>query len=231
MEQVEQKKIAAKKAAEYIESGMKLGLGTGSTVNFFLEELGKKVTQGLEVIGVPTSNQTEKICNELGIQITNLKKMPELDLTVDGADEIDQNLNLTKGGGGALLREKIVASASKKMIVIADESKLVRTLGKFPLPIEVTQFGAEATKIKIKNVMVEMNMKPKLSMRIDKNNQPFVTDNNNLIIDAQLDEINNPNELEINLNNIPGVVENGLFINLASQAIISSKNGISLIDT
>ena len=231
MEQDKQKKIAAQKAAEYIKSGMKLGLGTGSTVNFFLMELGKKIKQGLDVIGVPTSNQTEKICAELGIQITNLKKMPELDLTVDGADEIDQNLNLTKGGGGALLREKIVANASKKMIVIADESKLVQTLGKFPLPIEVTKFGAETTKINIEKIMTEMNIKPKLSMRTDNNKQLFVTDNNNYIIDAQLTEINKPHELEKKLNNIPGVVENGLFVNLASQAIISSKNGVSLIDT
>ena len=209
---------------------MTIGIGTGSTVYFFIHALADAKNTGLKVTGVPTSKQTEDVCLELDIPMTDLEASPELDLTVDGADEIDPNLNLIKGGGGALLREKIVASASKKMIVIADSSKQVPTLGKFPLPIEIEPFGMAATIISTKNMLLELGLPVDLSMRTDSSNNLFVTDGGHHIVDASIGKINNVNALGDGLATIPGVIEHGLFVGLATTAIIGSNDGTSIIE-
>ena len=175
--------------------------------------------------GVPTSERTASLCNKLGVAITTLDEMPELDLTIDGADEIGPGLALIKGGGGALLREKIVAAASTRMIVIADDSKLVNELGRFPLPIEVNRFGLEATKRAIYYAITALGQEALLALR-EASGKPFVTDGGHLIIDASFGLIHDAEALALALNAIPGVVEHGLFLGLASRAIIAGGGGI-----
>jgi len=210
------KRIAGEKAAEYVKDGMVVGLGTGSTVYYTIMKLGEMVKDGLDIIGIPTSIETENLAKKLGIRISTLEEYPEIELTIDGADEIDPELNLIKGGGGALLREKIVASASKMEIIVADERKLVNKLGeRFYLPVEVVPF---ARAIVFKK-MESMGLKPVLRMSGER---PYMTDNGNHIIDCHMGPIENPEELEIELNLIPGVVENGLFINMADIAIVGT---------
>jgi ribose 5-phosphate isomerase A len=222
------KQQAAERAAEDVTSGMRLGIGTGSTAEFFVHALAKRVADGLDVIGVPTSERTAELAASLGIKLTTLEELPELDLTVDGADELDANLALIKGGGGALLREKIVAAASGKMIVIADGTKNVDTLGQFPLPIEVVPFGQEATRRAILALLREMGLPQNLQLRMAGQN-PFVTDGGHHIFDAHLLKIEDPETLAKALVKIPGVVEHGLFLNLASKAYVAGEDGVKTI--
>ncbi|PYE89986.1 ribose-5-phosphate isomerase RpiA [Phyllobacterium leguminum] len=216
---------AAAVALTYVDDGMRLGIGTGSTAEEFVRLLAAKVAGGLTIIGVPTSERTAQLCRELGVSLTTLDETPELDLTIDGADELDGTLSLIKGGGGALLREKIVAAASNKMIVIADETKVVETLGRFPLPIEVNRFGLEATKIAIIKASADLGLAGPIALRL-KEGEPFITDGGHYILDASFGSIPDPKTLSCALYAIPGVVEHGLFLGLASAAIIAGVDGI-----
>jgi ribose 5-phosphate isomerase A len=225
-----QKRAAAARAVEFVRQGMRVGLGTGSTAKYFVELLGERVRGGLDVVAVPTSEATHSLAECCGIPLTTLDQTPELDLTIDGADEIGPSLSLIKGGGGALLREKIVAAASARMIVIADESKCVAFLGCFPLPIEVAPFGVEATRRKIERAIASIQKLGHLRLRQNKDRHPFVTDGGHWIIDAMLGRIDDPRALADALSDIPGVMGHGLFLDLASMAIIASADGIRIIE-
>ena len=224
MDSLQLKKAAAAKAVEFVEDGMKLGIGTGSTANEFIRLLALRVKEGLKVTGVATSERSEQLCRELGIPVASLDEMPSLDLDIDGADEIGPKMALVKGGGGALLREKIVAFASARMLVIADQSKLVKTLGAFPLPIEVNPFGLEATKLAIVDVAKSLGLSGNISLRV-KNNKTFVTDGGHFILDASFSRISDPESLSNALFSIPDVVEHGLFLNLANKSVVAMANG------
>lgn len=224
MDAREMKIKAAAAALEHVEDGMRLGIGTGSTAEEFVRLLAEKVAGGLRVEGVPTSERTARLCVELGVPLKSLDELPELDLTIDGADEVDAALRLVKGGGGALLREKIVAAASSRMIVIADESKVVDVLGRFPLPIEINPFGQVATRIAIEKLASRLGLSGELRMRMSDDGV-FTTDGGHLILDASFGRIPDAEALASALNTIPGVVEHGLFINLASLAIIAGPAG------
>ena len=224
------KRQAAEQALAYVEDGMKLGLGTGSTAAKFVEMLGAKVKSGLKVVCVPTSEATRAQAMHLGIPLTTLEETPELDLTVDGADEIGPDLALIKGGGGALLREKIVAGASARMVVIADESKWVETLGRFPLPVEVAPFGAEATRRAVDKAIGAIQTSGPLPLRLAKDGHAFVTDGGHWIVDAGLGRIDDPRRLAHALSGIPGVMEHGLFIDLAQIAIIGGQDGTRIVE-
>jgi ribose 5-phosphate isomerase A len=226
----ELKRQAAARALDYVKGGMKLGLGTGSTARHFVELLGMRVREGLEVIGVPTSEATRNDAIRCGIRLTTLDEVDRLDLTVDGADEIDGALNLIKGGGGALLREKIVAAASDRMIVIADDSKWVETLGRFPLPIEVVPFGLGATQRAIEKAFAACGVAGQLVVRKAKDGHVFVTDGGHWIVDAHLGRIGDAPRLAQSLGLIPGVVEHGLFIGLASVAMLAGSQGIRVVE-
>jgi ribose 5-phosphate isomerase A len=226
----ELKRQAAARALEAVRDGMKLGLGTGSTAKHFVELLGEKVRAGLDVVGVPTSEATRADALRCGISLTSLDEIDRLDLTVDGADEIDPKLNLIKGGGGALLREKIVAAASDRMIVIADDTKWVDTLGRFPLPIEVIPFGLAATRRALNGAFAEAGVSGQMDLRRAKDGHVFVTDGGHWIVDAHLGRIADPPRLARLLAAIPGVVEHGLFVGLASTAILAGKQGIRVIE-
>ena len=221
---------AAERALEFVQPGMKLGLGTGSTAAKFVDLLGAKVKAGLDVIGVPTSEATRIQAAALGIRLTTLDEQPHLDLTIDGADEVDDTLQLIKGGGGALLREKIVAAASDKMIVIADVSKRVRTLGAFPLPVEVVRFGFAATRNMIEVLSADAGCAGTITLRTGADGQPFITDGGNYILDCAFGRIDEPDALDEALKIIPGVVENGLFLGLADMAIIAGPGGIEVLE-
>ncbi len=207
-----EKQLVGEKAVEYIKDGMVVGLGTGSTVYYTIKKLGELVKGGLKIKGVPTSEQTAALANEEGIPLVDLKEIEALDVAIDGADQVDSDLNLIKGGGGALLREKIIANAASIFIVVADSSKVVNQLGAFPLPVEVVQFGVDMTARKV----ASLGCVPKLRVR---EGQPFITDNGNYILDCDFKRIEFPAELEVKLNMIPGVVENGLFLNSSSRVI------------
>jgi ribose 5-phosphate isomerase A len=226
----ELKRQAAGRALEFVQDGMKLGLGTGSTAKHFVELLGARVRAGLDVIGVPTSEATRADAIRCGIALTTLDEVDRLDLTVDGADEIDPSLNLIKGGGGALLREKIVAAASDRMIVIADDSKWVEALGRFPLPIEVIPFGLRATQRAIREAFAECGVSGPMAVRKGKDGHVFVTDEGHWIVDARLGRISDAPKLAGSLASIPGVVEHGLFIGLASIAMLAGSEGIRVIE-
>lgn len=225
----EQKRAAARGALEFVEDGMRLGLGTGSTAVHFVDAVGELVAKGLDIVCVPTSEATAAQARGLGIPLTTLEETPELDLTVDGADELDDALNLIKGGGGALLREKIVASASERMVVIVDESKHSRVLGSFALPVEVVPFGVEATSRRLTAVARDFGCQGDVTMRM-KDGEPFVTDGQHYIYDCAFGVIADPAGLAIELNRIPGVVENGLFIEMATLAIVGTDSGVQRID-
>lgn len=211
---------AGEAAAAEVKAGMMLGLGSGRTAEHFVRALGARVRDGLDVIGVPTSEATAALARAEGVRLTTLDEHPELDLAIDGADEVDPRLRLIKGGGGALLREKIVASAAKRMIVVADPGKLVETLGAFPLPIEVVSFGMGATTAAIRKTAGKLGLSGPISLR-QRGEKPFVTDGGNHILDASFGRIPDPDTLAAELNRIPGVVEHGLFIGLATSAIIA----------
>ncbi|NJO53737.1 MAG: ribose-5-phosphate isomerase RpiA [Bacteroidales bacterium] len=222
------KRAAAARALEEVQPGMRLGLGTGSTANFFIELLGERVRAGLSVRCVPTSEGTATLAGQVGIALATLDEMAELDLTVDGADEIGPDLVLIKGGGGALLREKIVAAASAAMVVIADDAKLVGTLGRFPLPIEVVPFGVEATRRAVARLARSLGLVGEVRLRT-KDGHVFVTDGGHFILDAGFGAIPDPAALACGLAAIPGVVEHGLFIGLATKAIVAGDGGVQVL--
>ena len=220
---------AAVRALAFVEPGMRIGLGTGSTAARFIDLLGQEVKKGLDVICVPTSEATRAQALALGIPLTTLDDVPFLDLTIDGADEIDKELRLIKGGGGALLREKIVATASDRMLVIADESKLVETLGAFPLPVEVVLFGLNATRNMIEMLAADAGCQGEIRLRMKADGSAFKTDSGNAIFDCHFGRIDDPESLDEALKFIPGVVENGLFLGIADAAVISGREGISVL--
>lgn len=224
-----QKRAAAARAVEFVRPGMKLGLGTGSTARHFVELLGERVREGLDIVGVPTSEATRTDAERAGVPLTTLDATPALDLTVDGADEIGPGLALIKGGGGALLREKIVAAASARMIVIADESKWVAQLGRFPLPIEVLPFGLGATRRAIEAAFAAVKLAGTLTLR-QKDGHAFVTDGGHWIIDAALGRISEPKLLADRLAAIPGVMEHGLFVGMAQTAVLAGAGGIRVVE-
>ena len=220
------KRAAADRAAALVTNGMRLGLGTGSTAAYFVTALGERVRGGLDVVGVPTSEETRRQAEREGIRLTTHEDVPELDLAIDGADEIDDSLRLIKGGGGALLREKIVAAASRRMVVIADDAKRVDRLGRFPLPIEVVPFGLEATRRAIARALDQTGNRGDLRLRSAANGGPFATDGGHYILDAHLGRIDTPEVLAAVLVTIPGVVEHGLFLGLATGAILATDSGL-----
>ncbi|MGH6764422.1 MAG: ribose-5-phosphate isomerase RpiA [Bradyrhizobium sp.] len=224
------KRQAAARALEQVRDGMRLGLGTGSTAKHFVELLGERVRAGLDIIGVPTSETTRADAERCGIRLTTLDDIDRLDLTVDGADEIDPALNVIKGGGGALLREKIVAAASDRMIVIADESKSVESLGRFPLPVEVIPFGLAATRRALAEAFAECGVSGQMVLRQGGDGHVFVTDGGHWIVDAHLGRIADPPRLARSLNAIPGVVEHGLFIGLVGVAMLAGPKGIRVVE-
>jgi ribose 5-phosphate isomerase A len=224
------KRQAAARALEFVRDGMKLGLGTGSTAKHFVELLGERVRGGLNVIGVPTSEATRANALRCGIPLTTLDDIDRLDLTVDGADEIDPALTVIKGGGGALLREKIVASASDRMIVIADDSKWVEVLGRFPLPVEVIPFGLAATQRALDSAFAESGVCGQMVVRKGQDGHVFVTDGGHWIVDAHLGKIPDAARLAGLLNAIPGVVEHGLFVGLVGMAMLAGPSGIRVIE-
>jgi ribose 5-phosphate isomerase A len=225
-----QKRAAAARAVEFVRPGMRLGLGTGSTAKHFVELLGEKVRAGLNVVGVPTSESTRLLAQANGVPLTTLDEIDRLDLTIDGADEIDPQLDLIKGGGGALLREKIVAAASDRMIVIADDSKWVGRLGRFPLPVEVIPFGLAATQRAMGDAFARAGASGQMVLRKAADGHVLVTDGGHWIVDVRLGEIQDAPRLAGLLSAIPGVVEHGLFIGLASTAILAGAQGIRVIE-
>jgi ribose 5-phosphate isomerase A len=225
-----EKRAAAARAVEFVRPGMRLGLGTGSTAKYFVEFLAERVRAGLDVIAVPTSETTRSAAERLGVPLTSLDETPELDLTVDGADEIASDLSLIKGGGGALLREKIVATASARLIVIADESKWVSALGRFPLPVEVVPFGLAATRKAVELAAAAAGCPGPALLRRARDGHAFVTDGGHWILDAALERIADPKSLAGRLDGIAGVVEHGLFVGLAHAAVIAGSNGVRVVE-
>jgi ribose 5-phosphate isomerase A len=218
--------VAARKASDFVESGMRVGLGTGSTATWLVRCLGDRVRdEGLKIRGVPTSTRTADLAREVGIEVITLDEAAWLDVTIDGADEFDGELNLIKGGGGALLHEKIVATASDRMVVIADAGKEVGHLGAFALPVEVIPFGWQVTQSVVAEVLVSMDVLGRdSSLRMD-GSVPFVTDEGNYILDLHLKRIGNARKLALSLNQVPGVVENGLFIDICDTVVIGHGDG------
>jgi ribose 5-phosphate isomerase A len=225
-----QKRAAAARAVDFVLAGMRIGLGSGSTARHFVELLAERVRAGLDIVAVPTSESTRHDAERGGIPLTSLDETPELDLTVDGADEIGPDLSLIKGGGGALLREKIVASASKRLIVIADESKWVSALGLFPLPVDVVPFGLAATRRAVEAAAAESGCPGLALLRRAKDGHAFVTDNGHWVLDAALKRISDPKNLADRLSAIPGVVEHGLFVGLAKVVVLGGPDGVRVIE-
>ncbi len=219
METEKLKQLAAERAVEEVESGMIVGLGTGSTIYHALLKLGEKVRSGLDIIGIPTSKQTEEVATQQGISLSTLGEHPVIDLTIDGADEVNPTLDLVKGAGGALVREKIIAYASKRLVIIVDEGKLVEQLGSnFPVPVEIVPFGWGSTQLALNRICRDSTLRPN-----------FVSDNGNYILDCAFDGIPDPVATESIINNLPGVVENGLFINRTDQVIIGTASGVQIL--
>ncbi|MEO8241132.1 MAG: ribose-5-phosphate isomerase RpiA [bacterium] len=218
--------VAAKRAVDFVQTGMKVGLGTGSTAAWMVRCLGERVREeGLRIVGVPTSTRTAELARQVGVPVTSLDDAKWLDLTIDGADEFDLNLALIKGGGAALLQEKIVATASDQMIVIADAAKSVAHLGAFPLPVEVIPFGWQTTKALIEETLVSLDvMNREVTLRMN-GDRPLITDESNYIMDLHLKRIGNPRQVAMVLNQIPGVVENGLFIDICDVVVIGHPDG------
>ena len=224
------KESAALSALDLVQDGMRLGLGTGSTAARFVEALGQKVAAGLQVICVPTSEATRAQAMRLGIPLTTLDETPHLHLTIDGADEIDDQLRMIKGGGGALLREKIVATASDKMVVIADASKLVETLGRFPLPVEVVRFGVPATHKLVAAIAAQAGCEGEIRLRQDRSGEPFVTDQGNVILDCHFGPIADLEALATALTSHAGVAEHGLFLGLTTALVVAASDGVSVVE-
>lgn len=219
-----QKKLAGEKAAELVEDGMTVGLGTGSTVHFTTLALAGRIREGLDMVGIPTSKSTEKLAVTNGIKLSTLDEHPIIDITIDGADEISPKLDLIKGLGGALLREKVVAAASKRLVIVADESKFVKMLGsKSPVPVEVLPFAVSTVMRALEDICNEANLRTRDGMI-------YVTDNGNHIVDCRFGPIHRPTELESRINSIPGVIENGLFLGMAERAILGTADGVRVIE-
>ncbi|SFK82847.1 ribose-5-phosphate isomerase [Paenibacillus sp. 1_12] len=216
------KEIAAQQAIQFIEEGMIVGLGTGSTAYWAIQKIGQQVKEGLHIRAVASSQSSEDLARQAGIPLVEFSKINSIDLTIDGADEVDDQLNLIKGGGGALLREKIIAFHSKRFVVIVDESKRVEHLGKFPLPVEIVPFASNLTISRLE----EINCKPQL--RLDKGKE-FITDNGNWIVDCKFDNILLPQELGAQIHSIPGVVEHGLFVQMASTVVVGYNDGTTKV--
>jgi ribose 5-phosphate isomerase A len=219
----EEKEAPGRAAATLVRDGDVVGLGTGSTAYFAIIALGERVKEGLKIVGIPTSSQTAELARAVGIPLTTLDEHPEIDITIDGADEVDPKLNLIKGGGGALLREKVVASASKKMVVVADSSKIVSVLGKFPLPVEVIAFARTVVEKKITTLGAS------IKLRMKRDGSTYITDNGNEILDCSFGKIEDPRLLARELGDIPGIVEHGLFIALASVAFVGKGDSVEEI--
>jgi ribose 5-phosphate isomerase A len=218
--------VAAKRAAQFVEDGMRVGLGTGSTAAWLVRCLGEMVRDdGLRIKGVPTSTRTAELAREVGIEVISLDEAKWLDLTIDGADEFDGELNLIKGGGGALLQEKIVATASDQMVVIADVGKEVETLGAFPLPVEMIPFGWQTTQALVEETLISMDVLGRSSTLRMNGQVPFITDEGNHILDLHLKRIGNARQLALVLNQMPGIVENGLFIDICDAVVIGYGDG------
>jgi ribose 5-phosphate isomerase A len=213
------KKLAGERAAEFVENGQIVGLGTGSTAYFAIVKIGERVKEGIQVTGIPTSEASAQLANELDIPLADFSTIDRIDVTIDGADEVDHAFNLIKGGGGALLREKIVASATQTQIIVVDDSKLKENLGAFSLPVEVTPFGWQATQARISALGCNARL------RTNEAGDPFVTDNANHILDCPFEAISDPARLESNLRSFPGVVECGLFVGLTDRVIIGNSDG------
>jgi ribose 5-phosphate isomerase A len=226
----ERKRAAAERAVAFVMPGMRIGLGTGSTARHFVDLLGARVREGLAVTAVPTSEATRKQAAEAGIPLSTLDETPELDLTVDGADEIGPDLTLMKGGGGALLWEKIVAAASARMIVIADDTKWVPVLGRFPLPIDVVPFGVAATRKAVEAAATAVGCPGAVVQRRTAEGRPFVTDGGHYLLDASLGRIPDPKALASRLAEIPGVADHGLFIGIATAAILAGPEDVRIIE-
>lgn len=224
--------VAAKRAVDFVEDGMRVGLGTGSTAAWMVRCLGERVREeGLKVSGVPTSTRTAELARQVGIKVVSLDEARWLDLTIDGADEFDPELNLIKGAGGAHLQEKIVATASDMMIVITDPSKQVEHLGAYPLPVEVIPFGWQTSKALIEETLASLDVLGQSSSLRMNGEAPYVTDEGNHIIDLHLQRIGNARQLSMVLNQIPGVVENGLFVDICDKVVIGHQNGrVEVID-
>lgn len=221
--QEQKKKLAGEKAVEFIKDGATIGLGSGSTVYWMLKKLGERIKEGLKIKGVPSSVRTEKWAKEFGIPLTNFNEVNTFDIAIDGADEVDKNFQLLKGGGGSLVREKIVAQAAKQLIIIIDDSKIVSHLGKFPLPVEVLSFGWEKTARSLDRFGCE----PKLRVR---DNQVFVSDNHNFILDCHYNyPIKKPEDLHKQMKALVGVVETGLFTNMADIVIVGKDEGVDVL--
>jgi ribose 5-phosphate isomerase A len=225
-----QKRAAAARALDFVRPGMRIGLGTGSTARHFIELLAERVRAGLPVIAVPTSEATRSDAERLNVPLTTLDETPELDLTVDGADEIAPDLTLIKGGGGALLCEKIIATASARLVVIADESKWVPLLGRFPLPVEVVPFGLAATRRAVETAVAAAGAPGPALLRRTNNGHAFVTDQGHWVLDVALERIPDPTGLGDRLAAIPGVVEHGLFIGLAQTVVLAGSEGVRVIE-
>jgi ribose 5-phosphate isomerase A len=225
LSQEEMKRVVGEYAAELIQPGFVTGIGTGSTVYYFIHALAKRVQEGLTITATVTSQKSASLAKELGIAITDLNEIDTIDITIDGADEADNQLQLIKGGGGALLQEKMVAAASRKLVIIADSTKIVNQLGVFPLPVEVIPYGWKQTLRHIAGLSCNT-----IKLR-EKEGKPFITDHGHYILDCQFRKIENPSQLSVQLNSIPGVVENGLFINMASSIITSNPDGTIKIIT
>lgn len=224
MTQAEQeKKRVGEAAAQYIQSGMIVGLGTGSTAYYAIRAVGQMIREGLSIKAIPTSEQTRKLAEEENIPLVDFSTITRIDLTIDGADEADHQLALIKGGGGALLREKMIAAVSDEMIVIGDSSKLVPTLGQYSLPVEVTQFGWQSVAHQIQNLGITPVLR-------EKEGQPYVTDNHNYILDCPFGKIEDPAALEKQLDAIPGVVINGLFVGLATRLLLAEGDSVKVIE-
>lgn len=212
------KQMAGERAVEYVKDGMIVGLGTGSTAYWTIQKIAQKIKEGLDIRAIPTSRETKKLAEELDIPLVSLAEVKHIDLTIDGADEVNRDLNLIKGGGGALVREKIVAFASKKLIIVVDQSKMVDALGTFPLPVEIVHFGANQTLFNLEKLKCQAKLR-----REDE--EIFNSDNDNYIVDCQFGQIEAPEQLNTIINNMPGVVESGLFVEMTDMVIVGNNQG------
>lgn len=219
------KQEAADVAVGMVDSGMVVGLGTGSTAKFAVESLGRRISEGLRIVGIPTSEATARLARSVGIRVSSLAEYTQVDLTIDGADEIQRGtLDLIKGHGGALLREKVVASSSRRLVIIADETKLVDQLGsRFPVPVEVVPFGWQAAERKLQNLGAHTKLRP------GPDEKPFVTDGGNFILDCSFSPIPNPEALNQELNSVVGVVEHGLFLHMTWRAVVAGQDGVKVL--